>query len=68
LSRSAKKKKVLTIVLLAGVVNLTLAFLLAPHWQASGMAAAVVTSEIVVTLGYIAWARKSNLNLLDISS
>jgi polysaccharide transporter, PST family len=62
------EKRVLAIVLIAGVVNLTLALLLAPRWQASGMAAAVVVSETVVALGYFLWAWKSNLNLLDTSS
>jgi hypothetical protein len=32
------------------------------------MAASVVISEFVVTLGYFAWAWKSNLNPLDIST
>jgi PST family polysaccharide transporter len=62
------EKRVMSIVLLAGLFNLTLAFLLAPRWQASGMAVAVVTSELIVTVGFFAWAWKSNLNLLDISS
>jgi PST family polysaccharide transporter len=61
------EKKVLSIVLAAGLLNIGLAFLLAPRWHASGMAAAVVISEAVVTLGYFAWAWKSNLNPLDIS-
>lgn len=38
-----------TIILLAGVVNLSLALMLAPGLKASGMAWAVVTSELFVT-------------------
>jgi hypothetical protein len=42
--------------------------LLAPRWQAPGMAAAVVISEVVVMLGYFAWTWIADLNPLDIST
>ncbi len=60
------EKGVLAVVLVAGLANITLAFLLAPRWQASGMATAVVISEAIVTLGYFAWTWVSNINPLDI--
>lgn len=62
------EKRVLAIVLVAGLINITLAVLLAPRWQAPGMATAVVISETVVTLGYFAWTWISNINPLGISS
>jgi PST family polysaccharide transporter len=61
------EKRVLVIVLAAGIVNIALAFLLAPRWQASGMATAVVVSEVVVTLGFFGWTLISKINPLGIS-
>lgn len=62
-----REKQVLTIVAAAGIVNIMLALLLTPHWRAPGMAAAVLVSEIVVTVGYFGCTWLSNLNPLDIS-
>jgi len=62
-----REKQVLTIVVAAGIVNLMLALLLAPHWYAPGMATAVLVSEIVVTIGYFGCTWLSNLNPLGIS-
>jgi PST family polysaccharide transporter len=56
------EKRVLVIVLAAGIINVEIAYLLAPHWQASGMAAAVVISEAVVTIGYFGCTWISKLN------
>jgi len=61
------ERSVLAIVLAAGAINITLACLLAPRWQASGMAAAVILSEAFVAVAYFAWTWNSNLNPLDIS-
>jgi len=61
------EKKVLAIVVAAGLVNLILAVLLAPRWQAPGMAVAVLTSEAVVTLGYFGFVWTSMINPLRIS-
>jgi O-antigen/teichoic acid export membrane protein len=54
-------------VVVAGIINIMLALVLAPHWHASGMATAVLISEIIVTLGYFGCTWLSNLNPLDIS-
>jgi len=51
----------------AGLVNLTLAVLLAPRWQAPGMAVAVLTSEAFVTFGYFGCAWIAKINPLRIS-
>jgi PST family polysaccharide transporter len=59
------EKRVLAVVLTAGLVNIALAFFLAPRWQASGMAAAVVISESVVTLGFFVLTWISNVNPLS---
>jgi polysaccharide transporter, PST family len=56
------EKKVLVIALAAALVNITLAALLAPRWQASGMAAAVLISEALVTLGYFVCTSISKIN------
>lgn len=61
------EKKVLAIVVAAGLVNLTLAVLLAPRWQAPGMAVAVLTSEAFVTFGYFGCAWIAKINPLRIS-
>jgi PST family polysaccharide transporter len=61
------ERKVLAIVVAAGLVNIALAFLLAPRWQASGMATAAVVSEAVVTFGYFASTWISKISPLDIS-
>jgi PST family polysaccharide transporter len=58
------ESKVLFIVLAGGIVNLALAVLWAPLWGASGMAAAVVISELIVTFGMFGWTWRSNLNPL----
>jgi PST family polysaccharide transporter len=58
------EKKVLAIVVAAGLVNILLAVLLAPRWQAPGMAAAVLVSETIVTLGYFCCVWISKLNPL----
>jgi PST family polysaccharide transporter len=60
------EKTVLVIVVVAGLVNVALAFLLAPRWQASGMATAVVVSEAVVAFGYFASTWISKINPLAI--
>lgn len=61
------EKRVSATVLLAGLVNLILASVSAPHWGASGMAAAVAISQGIVTVGYFAWVRVAGLNPLKSS-
>jgi O-antigen/teichoic acid export membrane protein len=61
------EKRVLSVVLTAGLINLALAFILAPRWQASGMATAVVISEVVVALGFFGGTSISKINPLDIT-
>jgi PST family polysaccharide transporter len=46
----------------AGVINVGLALALAPRWQASGMAAAVLVSELFVTVAMAAYLVASRLN------
>ena len=49
------ERAVAIIVLGAGVINLVLAVLLAPLWLASGMALAVLVSELFVTVSQLTW-------------
>ena len=44
------ERALLRSALIAGVVNLTLALALVPHWGALGMASAVVSAELTVTV------------------
>ena len=55
------EKAVMTIVYIAGLINLVLAILFAPIWLAAGMALAVVVSEAFVTIGFIFYLQKNRL-------
>jgi len=57
-----KDRTRLFIFLIAGFTNVTLAFLLTPMWFASGMALAVLVSEVFVTLGFFVYLRINNLS------
>ncbi len=56
------EREVIKIVLIAGLINLSLAVILAPLWSAAGMAVAVVISEFFVTIGFFLYLHKNNLN------
>jgi PST family polysaccharide transporter len=49
----------------AGLVNVGLAVLLVPHWAQTGMAWAVLVSELWVTLSFWAFVQKKGLNPLS---
>lgn len=49
------KKSFSRIVLASGLINITLVILLAPRWEADGVAMAVLVTECIVTL-LMAWA------------
>lgn len=49
-----QEKKVFTVVLTAGLLNIGMALLLAPRFEAQGMALAVLVSETFVTVAYYA--------------
>lgn len=56
------KDRAFAIVLLAaGLVNIGLGALLAPRWQASGMAVSVACSECLVTAGMVWYLRRNRL-------
>jgi polysaccharide transporter, PST family len=55
------------IVVSACVLNVSLAFLLVPHYMAVGMAVAVVASETLVAVGLYAMVRSRNLDPLAIA-
>ncbi|MEM2001682.1 MAG: oligosaccharide flippase family protein, partial [Candidatus Methanomethylicaceae archaeon] len=48
-------------VLLAGLLNISIALLVVPVWSANGMALAVLVSETFVTVSYFAFLRKKGL-------
>lgn len=54
------------IILTAGGINLFLAVILAPRYAHLGMAAAVATSEILVTTMMFLWLRKKGLGLFSL--
>lgn len=62
------EKAVLKMVFVAGIINLFLAVLFAPRWHASGMALAVVMSELFVSAAYMAYSWVHKLNPLRSSS
>lgn len=62
------EKAVLKMVFVAGIINLFLAVLFAPRWHASGMALAVVISELFVSTAYMAYSWVHKLNPLRSSS
>lgn len=47
---------------IAGLINLTLAFLFTPIWLANGMALAVLVSEIFVTCCFVLYSRANGLS------
>ena len=56
------EKAVLAIVFTAGLLNITIAILLASTWLASGMALAVLISEAFVTIGFLFYLQMNNLS------
>jgi len=59
-----KDRAFTSIVLCAGFINIALAALLVPVWQESGMATAVLISELFVTIAMVAYLQISQLNPL----
>jgi len=59
-----KDRAFLTILLSAGLLNVILAVLLAPYWQATGMATAVVITETFVTTSMLVYLQRCGLNPL----
>ncbi|MHB9073707.1 MAG: flippase [Desulfobaccales bacterium] len=62
------EKTVSLFVFLAGLLNLLLAFLLAPVWKANGMAVSVALCEIFVTISYFLFLYNNGFKLLSIKS
>jgi len=59
-----KDRAFLTILLSAGLINVVLAVLLAPYWQATGMATAVLVTETFVTASMLVYLQRCGLNPL----
>jgi len=59
-----KDRAFLTILLSAGLINVILAILLAPYWQATGMATAVLITETFVTTSMLVYLHRCGLNPL----
>jgi len=59
-----KDRAFLTILLSAGLINIILAMLLAPYWQATGMATAVLITETFVTTSMLVYLHRCGLNPL----
>ena len=59
-----KDRAFLTILLSAGLINIILAVLLAPYWQAIGMATAVLITETFVTASMFVYLQRCGLNPL----
>ncbi len=63
------KDKAFTLILLAaGVLNVAGAIVLVPIWQASGMAASVLISELFVTVTMLVYLHARGLSLLTIKA
>ncbi|HIE54050.1 MAG TPA: hypothetical protein EYP90_02520, partial [Chromatiaceae bacterium] len=60
-----KDRAFMTILLGAGVTNIAFAVLLAPHWQAMGMAMAVLITETIVTASMLIYLQSCGLSPLS---
>lgn len=60
-----KDRAFLRILLSAGLVNITLAIILAPYLQAIGMATAVLITQTIVTASMLIYLQKCGLNPLS---
>jgi Na+-driven multidrug efflux pump len=52
----------LIVFLIAGLVNITLAYFFTSIWAANGMALAVLVAEIFVTISFFVYLRSNNLS------
>jgi len=59
-----RDKAFTSILVGAGLINVVLAFLLIPFWQQNGMAAAVLTTEVFVTMAMLAYLMVNDLSPL----
>lgn len=46
----------------AGIINILLAFLLTSHWKGEGMAIAVLSSELIVTVSFLVYVKKQGIS------
>lgn len=60
-----REKAVFFLVLTAGCLNMALAAVLAPVWQANGMALSVLIAELFITFTYFTYLWRARLNPLQ---
>ena len=56
------------IIILASIINVILAFLLAPSYKAVGISVAVVITETFITIAMYIYLRYKGINLLDLKN